>query len=278
MRRIVWALTLCVLATGMPLARASHPTTMCLDLDPDQQTIPMNDLGSGGPLWAYPGVTDAEHPPQYEGCGSEATGHYQDWGGTNIDFEFTGAGDVDASDSPSTPDQTCTVVEGGTGCSISPQGPGGGGVQTIRAWIDTDLNGATVEADTSEGYDEVTEPGTTPEPDATDVAQWIWEGIHGDPIEHETALTIAYRRRAGIFRGAVLSEGPCVIDRPVRLDKRVGGMWVVKGRTQTDSDGRWRLEGYGRARGRYRAVASRLRVEAENTNCLRGRSPHLRVP
>src|SRR5687767_15152509 len=133
-------------------ASASHPTQICLDLDPDRHHAVNND-DITDTVWAYPGATDAGHPPQYQGCVTERTGPDQDWTDTQIDFEITGVGDNDG-DTPETPDLTCTVGAGGGGCSVPPP-RSAGGEQTIRGWIDLDKDDQTMEGvDLSEGYDE----------------------------------------------------------------------------------------------------------------------------
>jgi hypothetical protein len=174
---VALCLGLALVASSVQAASASHPTQICLDLDPDQ-AYPMSNDDIIDSVWAYPGATDADHPPQYEGCVTERTSGDQDWTGTNIDFEITGVADPDESDSPATPDLTCSVGQGGGGCAVQPPSSAGG-EQTIRGWIDFDMNNTTVEADTSEGYDEEMDPGDQGEPDATDVALWTW--THGDP-------------------------------------------------------------------------------------------------
>ena len=114
--------------------------------------------------------------------------------GTNIDFEATGANDPDDSNTPGSPDFTCTTNNEGR-CSIT-HGPGGtgrtsnGGVTTYRAWVDVDKNDATVEADTAEGRNEATQPGDSPEPDGTDVVERVWQAapldcspeVDGNPV------------------------------------------------------------------------------------------------
>ena len=102
--------------------------------------------------------------------------------GANVDAEATGANDPDNSDSPTTPDFTCntraedpttpTVTELGT-CTFTHTGASQG-VTTYRAWIDTDKDNATTEADQSEGRDEAAAPGAQPEPDGTDVVEKSW--------------------------------------------------------------------------------------------------------
>ena len=99
-----------------------------------------------------------------------------------VHVEVTGVNDPDGANqfSPNSPDRTCTTNAAGT-CQFThdPGGvgaaapPGATGVTTYRAWIDTDGN-TTVEADVSEGRNALTDPGSTAEPDNTDVVEKRW--------------------------------------------------------------------------------------------------------
>lgn len=237
-------------------------------------------------IWAYPGATDADHPPRYEGCVTERTGPDQDWTGTQIDFEITGVADPDDSDSPETPDLTCTVGDGGGGCAVHPPSAGGG-QQTIRAWIDLDKDNTTVEADTTEGWDEDSEPGSFGEPDMTDVALWDW--THGDPppcdsgsCPVDSQVTISYRN--GIFRGSVHSDfWQCEGDRVVKLWKKKRGTDRRKDKGLTDADGDWSLRGFRSAHGRHYVTVSPRKVGMQSSgppsqlDCLADRSRVIRV-
>lgn len=96
----------------------------------------------------------------------------------NVDAEATGINDPDNSNSPNTPDFTCTTDNTGS-CTFT-HGPGGTGTTnsvgttSYRAWIDDDGVDNTVEADTTEGRNEVTTPGAVAEPDETDVVEKTW--------------------------------------------------------------------------------------------------------
>lgn len=98
--------------------------------------------------------------------------------GAQIDVEAAGTNDPDNGDSNATPDFTCVTNNQGT-CTVT-HGTGGigttpnAGTTTYRAWIDVDQNNATGGPDTAEGQAEVTQPGTTAEPDATDVVTKTW--------------------------------------------------------------------------------------------------------
>lgn len=94
-------------------------------------------------------------------------------GGVQVDAEATGTNDPDTSNTPQvTPDFSCETGTDGT-CSFTHRG-NAEGTTTYRAWIDTDNEDATSEADTGEGRDETVTPGARPEPDNTDVVEKLW--------------------------------------------------------------------------------------------------------
>ena len=98
--------------------------------------------------------------------------------GTHIVAEAIGANDPDSGDTPQTPDFECRTNQEGV-CSFT-HGPGGNGstnfegITRYRAWIDQDNANSTVEADQSEGRDEVAQPGAQEESDNTDVVEKTW--------------------------------------------------------------------------------------------------------
>ena len=94
----------------------------------------------------------------------------------SIVAEATGANDPDAADSPTSPDFGCTTRRDGS-CVIAIRGTAGvEGTTVLRAWIDADLSATTVEADLEEGTNASTDPGSSPEPDGTDVIIHEWSG------------------------------------------------------------------------------------------------------
>ena len=100
---------------------------------------------------------------------------------TQVDIEASGSNDPQNDGySPQTPDFSCTTGSDGV-CSFT-HGPSGqgtttqGGVTTYRAWIDSDNNNNSVEADPDEGRNEGASPGQRGEPDDTDVVEKTWEG------------------------------------------------------------------------------------------------------
>jgi protocatechuate 3,4-dioxygenase beta subunit len=117
--------------------------------------------------------------------------------GQRVHAEATGANDPDASDSPTSPDFTCTSDAqgictfshgpGGTGCTTtSPPArcnTNSAGTTTYRVWQDTNNDANSFEGDASEGRDETVQPGAQPEPDRTDVVEkrWVASNIDCNP-------------------------------------------------------------------------------------------------
>jgi hypothetical protein len=104
-------------------------------------------------------------------------------GPIRIAIEISGPGDPGPTegtgadgDTSGTPDRYCTVLVGDRECSVGYKGPAGHAPDsdTVRAWIDHDSSDAMVEADLTEGQDEDATPGTTAEPDVTDVSTVRW--------------------------------------------------------------------------------------------------------
>lgn len=104
--------------------------------------------------------------------------------GTTIDLEISGANDPDNADSPMTPDLTCATNNAGQCLLTSSFGDPGQpttetGTTTYRAWVDADGSDGSNESDPTEGRNESTTPGTTPESDNTDVVERTWTD---DPV------------------------------------------------------------------------------------------------
>ena len=284
MRKLVMVLgALALTSASLTPASASHPSQICLDIDPDQHHAMSNDdiIDS---LWAYPGATDADHPPQYEGCVTELVQPGQDWTDTQIDFEITGVADPDEpdSDSPRTPDMTCTVGEGAGGCAAYPP-PSAGGEQTIRAWIDFDKDNATMEGvDTTEGPDESTQGGAYGEPDMTDVALWTW--THGDPpppcegdCRYATSIALRYDGSEDRFHGRVTSpENGCMKRRSVELRRVRKGPDRLISSVATGWRGWWSVRDIQARSGTYYATVSD-RALPDGALCERGASDRLRL-
>jgi Ca2+-binding RTX toxin-like protein len=108
--------------------------------------------------------------------------------GTEVDFEIesgpavvvtaddgTNPRTTDADNSRTSPDMTCTVAAMVTSCTVTFRSDSAG-ISVIRAWVDEDKDDATVDADLTEGLNEVANPGTRTEPDDTDVVNKTWFG------------------------------------------------------------------------------------------------------
>jgi hypothetical protein len=97
-----------------------------------------------------------------------------------VSYEIAGTGDLDMTNTPQTPDGTCTTGDGGT-CTIE-HTTTATGLSTYRVWIDdgnpepqTSPPNPPIDQDVdqAEGRDEATTPGRT-EPDNTDVVENNW--------------------------------------------------------------------------------------------------------
>ena len=226
-------------------AQAAHPTQICLDVRPDREGAISND-GDAEELEAAVGATDADHEePHEEGCVIGEGG-----GQTQVDFEITGVSDPDESDTPETPDMSCTTRDGTAFCTVIPPSAAGG-EQTIAAWIDFDRDDSTVELDRDEEVDDE-------DTDATDVALWTW--THGDPCEASSCIeiSISYERPKRAFVGRVFAtDRACISGREVILKKIRNGKRVALGSTLSSRRGSW-LIALPRARGKFYAIAKRI--------------------
>lgn len=100
--------------------------------------------------------------------------------GVVVHTEITGAGDTDPnpSDSPVTPDESCTTATDGK-CSITHTSANEGST-TYRSWIDDNEDEPVAgpegdeDPDTAEGRNEEVTPGDKSEPDNTDVTEKTW--------------------------------------------------------------------------------------------------------
>jgi hypothetical protein len=201
-------------------ALANHPSNTCLDVEPDDDENPVGSnhvmvakLRSTAPSTTTGPVATCEGTGQGTPSGDATNSGAS---GVNIDFEITGVNDPDASDSPATPDRTCTIFPGTASCSVEYQGFVVGD-DTIRAWIDHDgrdaSQGGQTEADLLEGQNSTAFPGsgcpglgpqgqsTAPEPDCTDVVAKEWapgapaavdcDDQNGPDTERETNPSLA---------------------------------------------------------------------------------------
>jgi hypothetical protein len=274
--RVLVLVMVAVAALAVP-ASASHPNIMCLDVGMNERYGTADD-DMIEYVRATIGTNDADHQePFQEGC-VPLEGDFQ---GTQIDFEISGAADPDSSDSPETPDMTCTVPPGNNGCLVTPP-PSADGTQISRAWFDSDGIDATVEADRTEGYDQTTMPGDQPEPDGTDVMQWIWTSSEprpecGTDDVCRQRVTIRYLSRQRTFFGEITKESAHC--RPGRVT-----LWRVRPgddrriASRSGEIGEWRVGTYPATHGRYYATISKTYADVPNSEppftyeCLPDRS------
>lgn len=152
-------------------ARANHGSRS-LDVSPEQQTKDPDATGEESGVAILTAAISSE--PTFS------------TGALNIDFELE-AGPHDSENSPKFPDKSCSIPVGQTSCQVSYDGTATG-TDRWRVWIDHDGNNETTEADTTEGRNEQTAPGTPStlltgcmanqsEPDCTDVVEVKWSGL-----------------------------------------------------------------------------------------------------
>lgn len=293
MKKFIALLGVAVLAGVISPAKASHPTRLCIDAGEDEHSPDSNDdvLDS---ITVWLGSSDGNHPPQ-AGCFTDQGGP----AGTeiNIDFEITANADPDSSDTPESPDMTCTIPADDQMCSVNPP-TAKTGDQTTRAWVDEDGDDTTVEADLSEEFDEEKSPGEESEPDFTDVVRWFWhhgppqcsDGIDNDDdgftdypddsecyntdddsenkecavdacggyVRYATTVTIHRPDSTNRFSGDLYSRRPCRDDREVIVKKIFPGKDRLIGRGRT-RQGVWSTKKPSRIRGRVYAIAKKTR-------------------
>lgn len=168
-------------------AMANHPSNTCLDVEPEDVDRPVGTLHTmTATLRSTSNTLSCEQTPTGD---RPAAVNVTSASGVNIDFEITGVNDPDDSESPGTPDLTCTILLGQSSCTVQYQGFVTGD-DLIRGWIDHDgtdaSQGGNTEADLAEGQNSTTSPGTgctqsggatgstPPEPDCTDVVTVEW--------------------------------------------------------------------------------------------------------
>jgi Bacterial Ig-like domain (group 1)/RTX calcium-binding nonapeptide repeat (4 copies) len=166
-------------------------------------------------------------------------------GAIEVDFEMTGPGDTDGGNTPSSPDEECTVAVGSAMCTVT-ETSSVAGTDTITAWIDHG-DDAAVEADTTEGADAGTPsvdepsggpdiPGGTAEPDLTDVISKTWtsaftqaRNIDARPEEATNAPGTVHRVTAAVTD----REGKPVSGVMVTFTESGPGTFVGGGSTAT---------------------------------------------
>lgn len=131
-------------------------STPCLQVTPESDT---NVVGAKHSVTAH--VTDCD-------LGFTLSG-------VNVDFEIFYGPNTNLNGNAATADKECTTGTQGR-CTVSYFGTGGAGTDGIVGWIDANLDDAFPgELDPTEVADEVSGPGTFPEPDNTDVVEKVWE-------------------------------------------------------------------------------------------------------
>jgi len=171
--------------------------------------------------------------------------------GIVVDFEMIGAGDPDSGDSPASPDRQCTTVANGR-CSLAGT-PGAigssttftsnvNGTTTIRGWVDGMVADLTEGPDAGDPPAEpaggTNVPGSTVEPDTTDVVLAKW-GRSTTAIAASIAPTVGVYGIDPALTGTLTAEGAPLSGRTVTIKRRVVGSstFILLGSTQTAADG-----------------------------------------
>lgn len=175
----------------------------------------------------------------------------QPMNGVTVDFELVGAGDPDSGDSPASPDRQCVTAGNGT-CTLS-GAPGAigssttftsnsNGTTTVRAWVDGMPADLTEGPDAGDAPDEpsggTNVPGSTVEPDTTDVVLAKWG-------RSETAIAASITPTVGVYgvdpqlNGTLTADGSPLANKTVTIKRRVVGSstFILLGSVQTGADG-----------------------------------------
>ena len=164
-------------------------------------------------------------------------------GFTEVDVEFTGANDPDNGNSTKTPDRHCTTNAEGQ-CTFSHGGAKAreAGVTLYRAFIDTDYDNDESEAEMDEGRNEEKTPGTTAEPDGTDVVKRKWQAGKRNVSLQIEDRTVS-RGEKITFSGDITSAfDECKVDKRVKVfARKPGNDFKQIRKTNTDSDGNYEI-------------------------------------
>ena len=195
--------------------------------------------------------------------------------GTEVDIEAVGANDPDGSNSPTSPDFTCTTDNDGT-CSVTHNPAAGSdtGETTYRAWIDEDYTDTTNESDGGEARDETATPGAA-EPDNTDVVSNEWVADSERTISLDSNRNKQERGKRVRFTGSIDGDPNCEDGETVRLRRSVkSGGFKTMATTVTDNSGDFEFEIVVRKTRDYKAVAP---ATSAPDACDKARSPVVRV-
>ena len=177
----------------------------------------------------------------------------------NIDIEATGANDPDDpnANSPEDPDFTCTTGSAGS-CQVVHEGAESNdlGETIYRAWVDSDNDDTTTEADETEGQNEGTDAGANEEPDTTDVVKTTWVAVSDRSISLNTNRTQQEKGKRVRFFGSINGDPNCEAGETVRLrGKKRGGGYRTIATTVTNNDGDYSFRIVVRRTRNYKTVA-----------------------
>lgn len=195
--------------------------------------------------------------------------------GTEVDVEAVGANDPDGSNTPSSPDFTCTTDNTGS-CEVTHEGAKSNdtGETTYRGWIDEDYFHGTNESDGGEGQNEENNPGGA-EPDDTDVVKNQWGTDPARTISLDSNRNRQERGKKVRFNGDIDGDPNCEDGETVRLRRSVkSGGYKTMATTVTDNSGDFQFEIVVRKTRRYKAVAPATNAPDV---CNKAKSPAVRV-
>ncbi|MGH2753636.1 MAG: calcium-binding protein [Actinomycetota bacterium] len=94
---------------------------------------------------------------------------------TTIDVEVVSGPNNADGNSPGAPDFLCSILSGQSACSVNYTGTQAG-TDVLRGWV------AHAGVDLNEGENETSAPGSSAEPDTTDVISVVWQVGSGGPV------------------------------------------------------------------------------------------------
>jgi hypothetical protein len=142
-------------------ASAGHPAGSCLAL-----TVPAGNANVGTSRTLTATLR----------TGADCTGAVANaTADTAIDFEVVSGPHNPDGNTPDAPDFLCTIGSGQSACTINYTGTTAG-TDVFRAWV------AHAGADLNEGENQATTPGSSAEPDATDVNSVTWQVSTAGPV------------------------------------------------------------------------------------------------
>jgi hypothetical protein len=157
-------------------AEATHTGTKCLDVEPETDTNPTGTTHTVTATLRNGQQQSPGPPPVGPRCNSEdpAAPQQQLEGPALIYFEITGPNDPDNSNTPQSPDRSCTIEVGSSSCVMPEYLGTRPGTDTIRGFVAD----STVDSDEPAADNNVFQIPASNEPDKTDAVtkRWVASG------------------------------------------------------------------------------------------------------